>query len=429
MNTSCPRKLEKKVSASPVLRIPSGKPPPRIPIGKKLIQESTMTQKPISTGCNSSLNLENLLIGGKYRVMKPIGSGSFGDIYLGLSIKDGSEVAIKVEPNDAKYPQLMYEAKVYEKLISSPGFPQLLHFGCEKNFNAMVIELLGPSLEELFNLCKRRFSLKTVIMLTDQLLMRLECVHDHGFIHRDIKPDNFLMGLGNHCNKLYLIDFGLSKRYKDIDSETHIPYRKDRNLTGTVRYASINAQMGVEQSRRDDLESLCYCVMYFNLGKLPWQGITAANKKQKYEKILEKKNSVSIGELCKGFPSEFSLLMNLVRNLRFKEPPDYVYMRQLFRILLRSLNHQYDYIYDWTQLQQQQKDRLRRDRQRERERELDRNWDRDRERQREKDQPRERDRDREQDRRLKTSTQQVDRSYGHLSSRYDRIGDGAISKR
>ncbi|KAI8042244.1 hypothetical protein M5D96_003546 [Drosophila gunungcola] len=108
-------------------------------------------QKPLPTGRvpNTSLKLENQLIGGKYRVMKPIGSGSFGDIYLGLSIKDGSEVAIKVESNDAKYPQLMYEAKVYEKMISSPGFPQLLHFGSEQNFNAMVIELLGPSLEEL----------------------------------------------------------------------------------------------------------------------------------------------------------------------------------------------------------------------------------------------------------------------------------------
>ncbi|KAH8366447.1 hypothetical protein KR084_006423 [Drosophila pseudotakahashii] len=371
---------------------------------------------------NTSLNLENKLVGGKYRVVKPIGSGSFGDIYLGLNVKDGSEVAIKVESIEAKYPQLMYEAKVYEKLIHRPGFPELFHFGGEKNYNAMVIELLGPSLEELFNVCKRRFSLKTVLMLTDQLLMRIECVHEHGFIHRDIKPDNFLMGLGNHCNKLYLIDFGLSKRYKDIESEMHIPYRKDRNLTGTVRYASINAQMGVEQSRRDDMESLCYCMMYFNLGKLPWQGITAANKKQKYEKILEKKKSVTIPELCQGFPHEFSLLMTYVRNLRFKEPPDHVYVRQLFRILLRSLNHQYDYIYDWTLLQQQ-KDQLRSNRDRERDRDVDR------ERRRERERQKERIREREQDRLLRTAIQQADRSKGHRSSRYDRIGDGAISKR
>ncbi|XP_017044896.1 casein kinase I [Drosophila ficusphila] len=368
---------------------------------------------------NTSLNLENQLIGGKYRVVRPIGSGSFGDIYLGLSLKDATEVAIKVETTDTKYPQLMYEAKVYEQLIRSPGFPALLHYGKEKQFNAMVIELLGPSLEELFNVCKRRFSLKTVIMLTDQLLMRLECVHDHGFIHRDVKPDNFLMGLGNHCSKLYLIDFGLSKRYRERESEVHIPYRRDRNLTGTVRYASINAQMGVEQSRRDDLESLCYCVMYFNLGKLPWQGITAVNKKQKYERILEKKNSVSISELCKGFPSEFSLFMSYVRNLRFKEPPDYVYLRQLFRILMRSLKYENDSIFDWTQLQQQ-KEQLRRNK----EREQEVNRDRDVERRREK----ERLRQREQDHVRRTSTQQAERSFGRLTSRFDRIGDGAKRK-
>ncbi|KAH8324534.1 hypothetical protein KR074_009946, partial [Drosophila pseudoananassae] len=316
---------------------------------------------------NTSLNLINQVVGGKYHVLKAIGSGSFGDIYQGVNLKDGSDVAIKVEPSDAKYPQLMYEAKVYELLADSAGFPALLHFGCEKNYNAMVIELLGSSLEQLFNKCKRRFSLKTVLMLVDQLLLRLQCVHEHGFIHRDIKPDNFLMGLGKHSNKLFLIDFGLSKRFKDIGTEQHIPYRKDRNLTGTVRYASINAQQGVEQSRRDDMESLGYCMMYFNIGNLPWQGITAATKKQKYEKILEKKTSVSIEELCKGFPAEFALYMKYVRNLRFKEPPDHVYLRQLFRLMFRSLGNQYDYMYDWNLLDIQEKERQRRERERQKE--------------------------------------------------------------
>ncbi|EDV30912.1 uncharacterized protein Dana_GF15092 [Drosophila ananassae] len=387
-----------------------------------------MAQKPLTPGSkarNTSLNLENQLVGGRYQVLKAIGSGSFGDIYQGLSLKDGTDVAIKVETADAKYPQLMYEAKVYEQLAESPGFPALLHFGCEKNYNAMVIELLGSSLEELFNLCKRRFSLKTVLMLVDQLLLRLECVHEHGFIHRDIKPDNFLMGLGKHSNKLFLIDFGLSKRYKDSGTEQHIPYRKDRNLTGTVRYASINAQQGVEQSRRDDMESLGYCMMYFNLGKLPWQGVTAANKKQKYERILEKKNSVSIEELCKGFPAEFALYMKYVRNLRFKEPPDHVYVRQLFRILFRSLGHQYDYIYDWTQLHSQEKERLRRDREREKEHDHHRMCDRVAYHGRDRDRPRDRDMRR-------TSTQYVmPHSYRRMSSKYDRdwIGDGALSKR
>ncbi|XP_033249747.1 casein kinase I [Drosophila miranda] len=306
-----------------------------------------------------SLHLDNQLVGGKYRVVKRIGSGSFGDIYLGVCLKDASEVAIKVERNEAKYPQLAYEAKVYQKLAKNPGFPTLKHFGCEQHFKAMVIELLGPSLEELFTTCKRRFSLKTVLMVADQLLSRLENLHAIGFIHRDIKPDNFLMGTGKQAHKLFLIDFGLSKRYMDTESLLHIPFRKDRNLTGTVRYASVNAQKGIEQSRRDDLESMCHCLMYFNLGKLPWQGIAAASKKQKYEMILEKKSGTKIEELCKAFPSEFAVFMKYIRSMRFNEDPDYNYMRQLFRLLSRTLNYQYDNVFDWSLMKQQKLERQR----------------------------------------------------------------------
>lgn len=320
-----------------------------------------MASKPVSSGrVNlSNLALENRMVGGKYRLLKSIGSGSFGEIYQGINTQDGKDVAVKIEAIDVKYPLLRYEAKVYEQIGPHAGLPALLHYGSEKRFNALVMELLGPSLEDLFNLCKRHFTLKTVLMLADQLLMRLECVHQHSFIHRDVKPDNFLMGLGKNCNKLYMIDFGLAKRYQDPDRCQHIPYREDRNLTGTARYASINAQRGVEQSRRDDLESLSYCIMYFNLGKLPWQGIVAPNKQQKYEKILEMKRSMCIDEICKSWPVEFALFMKYTRNLRFQDEPDYVYLRQLFRLLFRTLNHHFDHVYDWSHLHQQQKERER----------------------------------------------------------------------
>ena len=181
---------------------------------------------------------------------------------------------------------------------------------------------------------------------------RIEYVHNKNFIHRDIKPDNFLMGIGRHCNKLFLIDYGLAKKFRDNRTRQHIPYREDKNLTGTARYASINAHLGIEQSRRDDMESLGYVLMYFNRGALPWQGLKAATKKQKYEKISEKKMSTPVEVLCKGYPAEFAMYLNYCRGLRFEEGPDYMYLRQLFRILFRTLNHQYDYTFDWTMLKQ-----------------------------------------------------------------------------
>lgn len=194
--------------------------------------------------------------------------------------------------------------------------------------------------------------MKTVLMLADQMIGRIEYVQNKNFIHRDIKPDNFLMGIGRHCNKVYLIDFGLAKKYRDSHTKTHIGYREDKNLTGTARYASINAHLGIEQSRRDDMESLGYVLMYFNRSSLPWQGLRAATKKQKYEKISEKKMSTPIEVLCRGFPAEFAMYLNYCRGLRFEEMPDYMYLRQLFRILFRTLNHQYDYVFDWSMLKQ-----------------------------------------------------------------------------
>ncbi|BEJ14113.1 hypothetical protein CspHIS471_0312870 [Cutaneotrichosporon sp. HIS471] len=290
----------------------------------------------------------DLRVGGKYRIGKKIGSGSFGDIYLGVNIVSGEEVAIKLESVKAKHPQLEYESKVYKSLAGGVGVPFVRWYGTECDYNAMVLDLLGPSLEDLFNFCNRKFSLKTVLLLADQLISRVEYIHSRNFIHRDIKPDNFLMGIGKRGNQVNVIDFGLAKKYRDPKTHLHIPYRENKNLTGTARYTSINTHLGVEQSRRDDLESLGYVLMYFLRGQLPWQGLKAATKKQKYDRIMEKKMTTPTDILCRGFPNEFAIYLNYCRSLRFDDKPDYSYLRKLFRDLFVREGFQYDYVFDWS---------------------------------------------------------------------------------
>ncbi|XP_025013517.2 casein kinase 1-like protein 2 isoform X1 [Ricinus communis] len=293
-------------------------------------------------------------VGNKFRLGRKIGSGSFGEIYLGTNIQTNEEVAIKLENVKTKHPQLLYESKLYKILQGGTGIPNVRWFGVEGDYNVLVMDLLGPSLEDLFNFCSRKLSLKTVLMLADQMINRVEFVHSKSFLHRDIKPDNFLMGLGRRANQVYIIDFGLAKKYRDTSTHQHIPYRENKNLTGTARYASMNTHLGIEQSRRDDLESLGYVLMYFLRGSLPWQGLKAGTKKQKYEKISEKKVSTSIEALCRGYPTEFASYFHYCRSLRFDDKPDYAYLKRLFRDLFIREGFQFDYVFDWTILKYQQ---------------------------------------------------------------------------
>ncbi|KAB0396053.1 hypothetical protein E2I00_012934, partial [Balaenoptera physalus] len=250
----------------------------------------------------------------------------------------------------AQVPSVQVRGRQADAGSLAVGIPTIRWCGAEGDYNVMVMELLGPSLEDLFNFCSRKFSLKTVLLLADQMISRIEYIHSKNFIHRDVKPDNFLMGLGKKGNLVYIIDFGLAKKYRDARTHQHIPYRENKNLTGTARYASINTHLGIEQSRRDDLESLGYVLMYFNLGSLPWQGLKAATKRQKYERISEKKMSTPIEVLCKGYPSEFATYLNFCRSLRFDDKPDYSYLRQLFRNLFHRQGFSYDYVFDWNML-------------------------------------------------------------------------------
>ncbi|RNF00624.1 casein kinase 1, partial [Trypanosoma rangeli] len=205
-----------------------------------------------------------LRVGNRFRIGQKIGAGSFGEIFRGTNIQTGEPVAIKLEQVKTRHPQLAFEARFYRILNAGGGvvgIPNILFYGVEGEFNVMVMDLLGPSLEDLFSFCDRKLSLKTTLLLAEQMIARIEFVHSKSVIHRDIKPDNFLMGTGKKGHHVYIVDFGLAKRYRDPRTHQHIPYKEGKSLTGTARYCSINTHIGIEQSRRDDLEGIGYVLM------------------------------------------------------------------------------------------------------------------------------------------------------------------------
>lgn len=293
---------------------------------------------------------------GQYTITKYISSGSFGDVF---EAKDRSDkyVALKIpveneERNGLKL--LLEEAKVYNNLhkdnektdrsISPIGISNMkvIKYNDKK---VLVMDLLGMSLETLLQKSKaKKFRLKTIILMAIQLLDIMKFIHSKGYIHRDIKPDNFVIGTNHSDNKLFCIDFGIAKKF--MRGDKHIAFKSDLKFCGTARYASIAAHKGHEQSRKDDLESIGYLLIYLYKGSLPWMGIKNKDKKERYRRICEKKEKITEEELCEKLPKEFMIFLKYVRNLDFDEKPHYTALKKMFMKLYESKeygDHDFDF--------------------------------------------------------------------------------------
>ena len=319
---------------------------------KKVSFNQTTTEKDTKQLIDKS---KDILVD-NFVILTKIGNGAFGQIFLSYDMRGNSEVAVKKEiKKNQKTAQVKIESRIYQELLTIPqgsdlsgvsiisqdtiqGVPKFYGVGECIEFYYMILEFLGPNLIELLKYCdNKKFSVITVSLLALQMLNRIENLHKHNYIHRDIKPENFLIGTGKNSNIVYLIDFGLSKRYKNPKTHQHIHYKEGRPLIGTARYVSINCHLGIEQSRRDDLESIGYVLVFFLKGVLPWQGLK--DVKNKYKKIMEKKLQIPTEILCFGLPEEITVYLNYCKSLKFEDRPHYDYVRGLFlRLLSNSAN-------------------------------------------------------------------------------------------
>ena len=299
-------------------------------------------------------HLINQIFFDKYKLVKKLGEGSFGMIFKAES--PTGNYAFKFEKKRPNKRSLLKSESQIMIYLKGKGIPSIELYKEEENYNVMIMQLLGKSLEGLLKESnEKKLSLKTVSLIGIELIPILQYIHEKHIIHRDIKPDNFAIGYDDPC-QVYILDFGLAKKYRSSKTLKQNPMIKHSKLTGTARYASINALKGFEQSRRDDLESLGYVLAYLLRGTLPWQGLAAKTKEEKYAKILNKKVNISTEKLLKNEPKEFVDYIKYCKNLEYEEEPDYKYLEGLFKIIItKVLNNKIDYMFDWVSADDAQK--------------------------------------------------------------------------
>ena len=300
---------------------------------------------------NERVHDEDIWVGDedfKTQLLERISGGSFGEVYLGRMRKDELEVAVKLEPRSLSTQYLLHEGSVYRKLENGPGIPNVQWYGLHgSDYSVMIMDLLGPSIQHLFAKCHFKLSLKTVLMLADQMLAIMEHVHTNYFVHRDISPSNFTLGLGEHHNQVFLIDFGHARKLSTGFIPGRMGTSTKRPMVGTPRFASIFTHMGREESRRDDLESLGFIWVYLLKGRLPWQGIQCSSHAEKLAEIGRRKLNTPLDQLCEGIPREFAEYIHFIRHLKHHDVPDYNQMRAFFRELAAKEGIVYDGVYDW----------------------------------------------------------------------------------
>ena len=284
---------------------------------------------------------------GRFKLQAKVGSGSFGDVYSALDKTNNEVVAMKVECKNSKSPQLETEGLILQDLQGCPNIPCFISYSENDSFRFLASELLGKNLYELFYLCNKKFSLKTVLMIIEETLNTIQFVHKKGYVYRDIKPNNFLIGRNENSKKIYLIDFGLTKKYLKENGE-HIKGRGGQSIVGTARYASANALLGNQQSRRDDMIALGYLWIYFLTGTLPWIKVEDETRCGRYDATISLKKYTAPELLCSKLPNEFVKYFISVNSLEFDEEPKYDQYRMMFRTLFAKNNFSFDYVYDWT---------------------------------------------------------------------------------
>ena len=292
---------------------------------------------------NGKENMINKILFGKYKIKKLLGIGSFGNVYSATNIKTNEQYAVKIE--DKLAPAQLLEKETYLLyILKGPGIPKVISYGRSGNNNVLVEQLLGKNLKSLFKSNKR--NIKDLCMATIQMLDRIEYVHSKNLIHRDIKPENFLVGNPDKST-IYLIDFGLSRKYRSSRTGKHVVYSICDSIPCTLQYASINTSKRIEQTRRDDLESLVYTLIHLANRELPWGRIKGKSKYDCLLKSLKVKINISSEELCKGLPKSFVTFTDYVKSLKFDETPNYKYLKSLFIDSLKEMGEQNDEAFSW----------------------------------------------------------------------------------